>query len=145
LSSAHRSTRSPAPGSRRPIWTSNEFLDSYFLDIDDKPAQYARLLRDLPTGLSEWAVHPSVGSEESQAIDNGWRRRRTDYEFLTSPQARQLIEQQGVVVIDYRPIQRAWSPAERTPVNQRTPVSRTSYPAPSALAGPQARGSDKMA
>jgi len=89
--------------------TDNEFLDSYFLDIDDKPARYARLLRDLPAGLSEWAVHPSVGSEESQAIDNGWRRRRTDYEFLTSPQARQLIEQQGVVVIDYRPIQRAWS------------------------------------
>ncbi len=89
--------------------TDNDFLDSYFLDIDDKPARYARLLRDLPAGLSEWAVHPSVGSEESQAIDNGWRRRRTDYEFLTSPQARQLLEQQGVVVIDYRPIQRAWS------------------------------------
>ncbi len=89
--------------------TDNEFLDSYFLDTDDKPAQYARLLRDLPTGLSEWAVHPSIGSEESRAIDNGWRRRRTDYEFLTSPQARQLLQREDVVVIDYRPIQRAWS------------------------------------
>jgi predicted glycoside hydrolase/deacetylase ChbG (UPF0249 family) len=89
--------------------TDNEFLDSYSLDIDDKPARYAQLLRDLPAGLSEWAVHPSVGSEESQAIDGGWRRRRTDYEFLTSPQARRLLEQEGVVVIDYRPLQRAWS------------------------------------
>ena len=53
--------------------TDNEFLDSYSLDIDDKPTRYAQLLRDLPAGLSEWAVHPSVGSEESQAIDNGWR------------------------------------------------------------------------
>jgi chitin disaccharide deacetylase len=54
-------------------------------------------------------VHPSVGSEESKAIDSGWRVRRTDYEFLTSPEARQLLKQQGVVVIDYRTIQRAWS------------------------------------
>jgi predicted glycoside hydrolase/deacetylase ChbG (UPF0249 family) len=89
--------------------TDNEFLDSFSLDIDDKPARYARLLRDLPAGLSEWAVHPSVGGEESQAIDSGWRVRRTDYEFLTSPQARQLLQQAGIVVIDYRTIQRAWS------------------------------------
>jgi len=89
--------------------TDNEFLDSFSLDIDGKPARYAQLLRDLPAGLSEWAVHPSVGSEESQAIDGGWRVRRTDYEFLTSPQARRLLEQEDVVVIDYRPIQRAWS------------------------------------
>jgi len=74
-----------------------------------KPARYAQLLSDLPAGLSEWAVHPSVGSEESQAIDSGWRVRRTDYEFLTSPEALRLLEQEGVVVIDYRTIQRAWS------------------------------------
>jgi predicted glycoside hydrolase/deacetylase ChbG (UPF0249 family) len=89
--------------------TDNEFLDSFSLDIDDKPTRYARLLRDLPAGLSEWAVHPSVGGEESQAIDSGWRVRRTDYEFLTSPQARQLLQHAGIVVIDYRTIQRAWS------------------------------------
>ncbi len=102
------------PGRRRmrrrglPV-IDNEFLDSFSVDIDDKPARYAQLLCDLPAGLSEWAVHPSVGSEDSQAIDNGWRIRRTDYEFLTSPQARQLVQQEGIVVIDYRTIQRAWS------------------------------------
>jgi chitin disaccharide deacetylase len=89
--------------------TDNEFLDSFSLDIDHKPTRYAQLLRDLPAGLSEWAVHPSVGSEESQAIDSGWRVRRTDYEFLTSTEARQLLEQEGVPVIDYRTIQRVWS------------------------------------
>ena len=35
-------------------------------------------------------------------IDPGWRVRRTDYEFLTSPVA-------SIVVIDYRTIQQAWS------------------------------------
>jgi predicted glycoside hydrolase/deacetylase ChbG (UPF0249 family) len=88
----------------------HEFLDSFAVDIDGKSARYAQLLRDLPVGLSEWAVHPGLGNEESQAIDpGGWRVRRTDYEFLTSPQARELLQQEGIVVTDYRTIQRAWT------------------------------------
>jgi rhodanese-related sulfurtransferase len=35
--------------------------------------------------------------------------RRTDYDFLTSPQARALLENERIVVIDYRTIQQAWS------------------------------------
>jgi predicted glycoside hydrolase/deacetylase ChbG (UPF0249 family) len=87
----------------------NEFLDSYFLDLDGKPARYAQLLRALPAGLSEWAVHPSTGSHKSRAIDSGWRQRRTDYEFLTSPHARELLQHERITVIDYRPIQQAWT------------------------------------
>ena len=88
----------------------HDFLDSFSLDLDGKAARYAQLLRDLPVGLSEWAVHPGLGNEESQAIDpGGWRVRRTDYEFLTSPQARELLQQEGIAVIDYRAIQQAWS------------------------------------
>jgi predicted glycoside hydrolase/deacetylase ChbG (UPF0249 family) len=89
--------------------TDHEFLDSFALDIEGKPARYAELLRDLPAGLSEWAIHPGLGNEESQAIDPGWRVRQTDYEFLTSPEARELLQQEGIVVIDYRTIQQAWS------------------------------------
>lgn len=89
--------------------TDNEFLDSFSLDIDGKAARYAQLLSDLPAGLSEWAVHPSLGNEESQAIDSGWRVRQSDYEFMTSPQARELLQKEGIVVIDYRTIQQSWS------------------------------------
>lgn len=84
------------------------FLDSTRLSVDGKPARFATLLRNLPAGLSEWAMHPSLGNEESQAIGSMWRERQTDYEFLTSPQARQLIQEEGIVVIDYRTIQKAW-------------------------------------
>ncbi|WP_371785765.1 polysaccharide deacetylase family protein [Streptosporangium subroseum] len=87
----------------------HEFLDSFSLDLDGKPARYAELLRDLPVGLSEWAVHPGLGNEEAQAIDPGWRVRRTDYEFLASPQARELLRREEIIVIDYRTIQQAWS------------------------------------
>jgi len=90
--------------------TDHEFLDSFNLGLDDKPARYAELLRALPAGLSHWAVHPGLGDEASRAVDpGGWRVRRTDYEFLTSPQAGDLLQQEGIVVIDYRAIQRAWS------------------------------------
>jgi hypothetical protein len=45
----------------------------------------------------------------SQAIDpGGWRVRQADYEFLISPQARDVLQQEGIVVLDYRAIQRAW-------------------------------------
>jgi chitin disaccharide deacetylase len=87
----------------------HEFLDSFTLDLDGKSARYAALLRSLPVGLSEWAVHPGLGNEESQAIDAGWRVRQTDYAFLTSPEARDILVEEGIVVIDYRVIQQAWS------------------------------------
>ena len=85
------------------------FLDSFSLGPDDKPARYARLARELPPGLSEWAVHPSTGTAGSRALDDGWRVRRSDYEFLTAPRTRELFDSEGIVVIDYRGVQEAWS------------------------------------
>jgi predicted glycoside hydrolase/deacetylase ChbG (UPF0249 family) len=89
--------------------TDNDFLDSYSLEIAGKAARYVQMLRDLPSGLNEWAVHPGLGDEESQAVDDGWCVRRTDYEFLTSPQAREVLKEEDIAVIDYRTIQRVWS------------------------------------
>ncbi|MFC8703294.1 polysaccharide deacetylase family protein [Streptomyces anulatus] len=89
--------------------TDNDFLDSFSLDIEGKAARYAQMLRDLPAGLNEWAVHPSLGDKASQAVDDGWTVRRTDYEFLTSPQAREVLQQEDIAVIDYRTIQQVWS------------------------------------
>jgi predicted glycoside hydrolase/deacetylase ChbG (UPF0249 family) len=87
----------------------NDFLDSFSVGLVGKPARFAQLLRELPPGLSEWAVHPSTGAEKSRAADAGWRVRRTDYEFLISAQARELLRHEGIVVIDYRPIQQVWA------------------------------------
>ncbi|MFJ8862353.1 hypothetical protein ACIRD8_28475 [Streptomyces sp. NPDC102451] len=85
----------------------HEFLDSFSLATEDKAALYGRLLHDLPAGLSEWAVHPSLGNREAQAFDR--RVRRTDHAFLTSPEAREAVAREGVTVIDYRDLQPAWA------------------------------------
>lgn len=79
------------------------------IELDGKPDRFAKLMRELPAGLNEWAVHPSLGNEESQAIGSLWRERQTDYEFLTSPEALDLIREEGILVIDYRAMQVAWS------------------------------------
>ena len=94
--------------------TDHDFLDSFRLDVGGKAARYAELLRALPAGLSEWAVHPGLGDAEARTIDpGGWRVRRTNYEFLTSPAARALIRQEGLVLTDYRTVQRVWSQRAR--------------------------------
>ena len=60
--------------------------------------------------MSEWAVHPGLGDEEARAVDpGGWRVRRTDYEFLTSPEARELVRREGLVLTDYRTVQQVWA------------------------------------
>jgi predicted glycoside hydrolase/deacetylase ChbG (UPF0249 family) len=88
----------------------NAFLDSYCVSIDDKPATYTRMLRDLPPGLNEWAVHPAHGTEQSQSIEPaGWQVRQSDHAFLSSPQAREILDREGITVIDYRPLQQAWN------------------------------------
>ena len=88
----------------------NAFLDSYSVSLHDKAATYARMLRDLPPGLNEWAVHPAHGTEQWQSIDpTGWHVRQSDHAFLTSPQAREILDHESITVIDYRPLQQAWN------------------------------------
>ena len=85
-------------------------LDSYGLETADKSARYAELLRVLPAGLSEWAVHPGLGNAEAQAMEpTSWQVRKADFDFLVSQRARDLVETEGIVLVDYRPLQHAWS------------------------------------
>ncbi|WP_031079311.1 ChbG/HpnK family deacetylase [Streptomyces sp. NRRL WC-3742] len=84
------------------------FLDSFSVPLDDKPAHYARLLAELPPGLTEWALHPALARPNYRALDDGWRVRRSDYEFLLSPEAPRLLAEHGITVLDYRPLQSLW-------------------------------------
>jgi predicted glycoside hydrolase/deacetylase ChbG (UPF0249 family) len=88
----------------------HEPMDSYRLDPDGKSARYVRMLRDLPVGLSEWAVHPSLDGPDARTLEpHDWRRRFTDYEFLVSAEARETIEREGIVLLGYEPLRRLWA------------------------------------
>jgi predicted glycoside hydrolase/deacetylase ChbG (UPF0249 family) len=85
---------------------AHEVLDSYTLGAVDKAARYAQLLRALPAGLSEWAVHPSLGDAEAQAMEpDSWQVRKADFDFLISPQARDILTEEGIILVGYRAIQ----------------------------------------
>jgi len=87
-----------------------DVLDSYHLKAVDKSARFAQLLRALPAGLTEWAVHPSLGDAEARALEPAnWQIRRADYDFLISPEARDLVDEEGIVLLDYRALQQVWS------------------------------------
>lgn len=89
---------------------TNDFdlLDSFRIATAGKAEHYAQLMRDLPSGLTEWAVHPGRATAEAQAIDDGWPVRQADYAFFVSPEARTLIRQEGIILLSYRTIQDAW-------------------------------------
>jgi hypothetical protein len=89
-----------------------DFLDSFRLDLVDKSARYGQLLRELPVGLSEWAVHPGLGNAELQAIQpDGTQVRQTDFDFLMSQEAQDIVKEEGIILLDYRPLQAVWSGA----------------------------------
>ena len=86
-----------------------DLLDSFRLEIGDKSARYAQMLRDLPVGLSEWAVHPGLDDAELRAIQpDGARVRQTDFDFMISPEAREIIRQEGITLLSYKPLQKVW-------------------------------------
>jgi predicted glycoside hydrolase/deacetylase ChbG (UPF0249 family) len=86
-----------------------DFLDSYGMDPSTKPARYAHLLRELPAGLSEWAIHPGLDNMELLALEpTGNHVRQTDFEFWTSQQAKEIVEEEGIILLDYRLLQEVW-------------------------------------
>jgi len=86
-----------------------DFLDSYLIDPRIKSARYAQLLRELPAGLSEWAVHPGLDNAELLALEPADKHeRQTDYDFWMSQQAKDIVEEEGIILLDYRALQVVW-------------------------------------
>ena len=82
-------------------------LDSFSLETDGKSTRYAQLLGTLPPGLSQWAVHPALADDEAKGLDpDGWRVRQSDYEFLLSRQAHEIIAREDIALLDYLPFSR---------------------------------------
>jgi len=87
-----------------------DFLDSSSLDPTTKASRYAALLKTLPPGLSEWAVHPGMDCSELQALEpDGNHFRQTDFDFWVSQQAKDLIKKEGIILMDYHALQDAWN------------------------------------
>lgn len=91
----------------RPV-IDHAFVDSFALDVADKAGEFAARMRALPAGLTEWAVHPGLDPAADDPTDHGWAVRCSDHAFLTSPEARVLVEQEGIELIGYDAMLPAW-------------------------------------
>jgi predicted glycoside hydrolase/deacetylase ChbG (UPF0249 family) len=89
--------------------TDQGVMDSTRLPTAGKMSRFVRLLRELPAGLSEWAVHPGLGTSEARAIDGWWPKRAADLRFLVSREARETVAAESIVLLDYRVLQTIWS------------------------------------
>jgi hypothetical protein len=86
----------------------HDLLDSFSLDPATKTARYAQLLHELPAGLSEWAVHPGIDNAELLALEpDGNHVRQTDHDFWNSHLAKEIVQQEGIILLDYRALQAA--------------------------------------
>ncbi len=79
------------------------------MDPSGKTVRYTQLLHELPAGLSEWAVHPGIDNSKLLAIepaDN--HERQSDFDFWISQQAKDIVAEEGIILIDYRVKQEFW-------------------------------------
>jgi predicted glycoside hydrolase/deacetylase ChbG (UPF0249 family) len=92
----------------------HDLMDSYDLDTLDKAARYAQMLRELPVGLSEWAVHPGLGNAELRAVEpSSWQVRQSDFDFVISQEARSILEEEGITLVDYGALRALWNDKPR--------------------------------
>jgi len=76
-------------------------LDNYYINV----------LKTLPAGVNVLLIHTALDNAEMQSltIDHpywGADWRQQDYDFFTSNQCRQLIKEEGIIVIQWRDIQK---------------------------------------
>lgn len=89
--------------------SDHDLLDSFSLDLASKAEQYAAYLRALPPGLTDWAVHPGLDTTNARSIDPaGWPVRFSDFQFLISAQAKEIIAQEGITLLSYASLQPLW-------------------------------------
>ena len=84
-------------------------LDSFRVPLDNKNAIYTQYLRELPEGLSEWAIHPAYDSGELRAITPEWPVRASDYEFFNSDAYFEILKIEGIQLVDYSLLKPFWA------------------------------------
>ena len=92
-------------------------LDSGRIPPERKADVLAAKLRELPAGLSEWALHPGIATEELRAVMADPRLpgvtgtpegRQSDFDVAVSEEAARIVAEEGIQIIGYRALQQVW-------------------------------------
>jgi chitin disaccharide deacetylase len=85
------------------------FTDYFFspegLEYKEVKPFWINIIKDLKPGVTEIDIHASIRSNEMKIISSTAEKRAKEAEcFTTDPDIRQLIKDQGVILIGYRPL-----------------------------------------
>jgi len=92
-------------------------LDSGRIPPEKKAAVLAAKLRELPAGLSEWALHPGIATDELRAVMTEPRvpgvtgtpeGRQSDFDAAVSEDIARIVAEESIQIIGYRELQRVW-------------------------------------
>jgi predicted glycoside hydrolase/deacetylase ChbG (UPF0249 family) len=84
-------------------------LDSFRINTEEKPEHYIKLLKNLPSGISEWAIHPALKTGELIAISpEEWHVRDADYNFFNSETFTKILKEEQINVISYKCFKEYW-------------------------------------
>ena len=75
---------------------------------DETVTEYwKRVLRSLEPGVTELFIHAAMDGEELRSMTNSWTTRATEFAlFTTDTEIRQIIEEEGIVLIGYRELRK---------------------------------------
>jgi len=66
---------------------------------------WKNIIRNLKPGITELFIHATVLTDESRSITGSAQKRAEEYQcFVHDPDIRQLIEDEGIILIGYRPL-----------------------------------------
>lgn len=57
---------------------------------------------DIPDGVTETFIHPSVENDELKTITGRWRDRVWEYQLMKDPYTHKYLKDHGVELISYR-------------------------------------------
>ncbi len=69
---------------------------------------YRQVIQNLKSGVSELIIHPADESQELQAITNSHKQRAADAQIFSSPEMKEFIESQGVILIGWKDLYSLW-------------------------------------
>lgn len=78
---------------------------------DNHEAATLQILRELPPGITHFILHPAQDTPELRATAHDWAARVANYRAFTNPALRQAVENLGIQVIGYCPLQQLWQQA----------------------------------
>ena len=70
--------------------------------LETRRAHYEAALRALQPGVTEFIVHLSLDDAEIRHVTGNWEARWNEFQILTDPRTRTLIESLGIKLIGYR-------------------------------------------